>query len=498
MEAHALSVDELRGRADARRDRHQKKSDRAAVRRADGRHRRGEVGGTGRAESSRRGNDLHRSGRSRPLRGSCGARRCRRAGGVLRSLWTGAWTGARWRGSRSPPTRSAGWLEQLLWPRVGERVADVARRGVGAGESAGGAGRRDAAAVRSRARGQLRRDDRDRGRRGGARGAGRRTRPRRRWTNEPPDSSHRPKKPPARDLRCRELRQFARIGAGAVGGSCEAEDMRSAQSASTTRSRPASRGRRVSRARAWRRRLLLVVGLSWSSRRRALARASRPITRCARSSSRCATRTSSASRRADKGVDASLIAAVIYTESRFRYQTSQAGATGLMQIMPETADYIARKSGGTQFTRDGPRDPADQHRLRHLVPALPAGQVRGQHDPHPGRLQRRRGQGRRVARGGRRRTARSSGSRRTCPSRRRATTCTACSPHARTTGAPTARNSHWNNSPTRASWGVWTPPPPHSPPAAPSPVIASNPSPVVAGWASCTERRSSRSPGPSR
>jgi soluble lytic murein transglycosylase len=54
---------------------------------------------------------------------------------------------------------------------------------------------------------------------------------------------------------------------------------------------------------------------------------------------------------ADKGVDASLIAAVIYTESHFRDQTSHAGATGLMQLMPATADYIARKSGGTRFTR---------------------------------------------------------------------------------------------------------------------------------------------------
>src|SRR5918998_2097781 len=52
---------------------------------------------------------------------------------------------------------------------------------------------------------------------------------------------------------------------------------------------------------------------------------------------------------ADKGVDASLIAAVIYTESRFRDQTSHAGAKGLMQIMPETADYIAAKSGGIAF-----------------------------------------------------------------------------------------------------------------------------------------------------
>ena len=54
---------------------------------------------------------------------------------------------------------------------------------------------------------------------------------------------------------------------------------------------------------------------------------------------------------ADKNVDPSLIAAVIYTESRFRDQTSHAGAKGLMQLMPETADYIARKSGGTRFER---------------------------------------------------------------------------------------------------------------------------------------------------
>jgi len=54
---------------------------------------------------------------------------------------------------------------------------------------------------------------------------------------------------------------------------------------------------------------------------------------------------------AEKGVDASLIAAVIYTESHFRDQTSHAGATGLMQLMPETADYIARKTGGTRFER---------------------------------------------------------------------------------------------------------------------------------------------------
>ena len=51
----------------------------------------------------------------------------------------------------------------------------------------------------------------------------------------------------------------------------------------------------------------------------------------------------------DKGLDASLIAAVIYAESHFRDQTSPAGARGLMQITPETADEIARRSGGTRF-----------------------------------------------------------------------------------------------------------------------------------------------------
>jgi soluble lytic murein transglycosylase len=51
----------------------------------------------------------------------------------------------------------------------------------------------------------------------------------------------------------------------------------------------------------------------------------------------------------DKNLDPSLIAGVIYVESRFRDQTSHVGAKGLMQIMPATADYIARKSGGTEF-----------------------------------------------------------------------------------------------------------------------------------------------------
>lgn len=54
---------------------------------------------------------------------------------------------------------------------------------------------------------------------------------------------------------------------------------------------------------------------------------------------------------AAKNLDPALIAAVIYTESRFRDQTSVAGATGLMQLLPSTADYIAHLSGGTAFER---------------------------------------------------------------------------------------------------------------------------------------------------
>ncbi len=60
---------------------------------------------------------------------------------------------------------------------------------------------------------------------------------------------------------------------------------------------------------------------------------------------------------ADKHVDASLIAAVIYAESRFEDQTSKAGARGLMQITPETANEIERLSGGSTFKLTDLGDP---------------------------------------------------------------------------------------------------------------------------------------------
>jgi soluble lytic murein transglycosylase len=60
---------------------------------------------------------------------------------------------------------------------------------------------------------------------------------------------------------------------------------------------------------------------------------------------------------ADKNVDADLIAAVIYAESRFVDQTSEAGARGLMQITPDTAREIERLSGGQTFRVDDLADP---------------------------------------------------------------------------------------------------------------------------------------------
>jgi soluble lytic murein transglycosylase len=60
---------------------------------------------------------------------------------------------------------------------------------------------------------------------------------------------------------------------------------------------------------------------------------------------------------AEKDVPADLIAAVIYNESRFRDQTSHAGARGLMQITPSTAKVIESLSGGSTFKFDDLSDP---------------------------------------------------------------------------------------------------------------------------------------------
>ena len=53
---------------------------------------------------------------------------------------------------------------------------------------------------------------------------------------------------------------------------------------------------------------------------------------------------------ADKHLDPALIAAVIYAETKFDPRRSSAGAEGLMQILPQTAEFLARRSGATTFT----------------------------------------------------------------------------------------------------------------------------------------------------
>ncbi len=53
---------------------------------------------------------------------------------------------------------------------------------------------------------------------------------------------------------------------------------------------------------------------------------------------------------AEKHLDPTLIAAVVYAETKFEPRTSSTGALGLMQLEPATAEYIARLSGGYRFT----------------------------------------------------------------------------------------------------------------------------------------------------
>jgi peptidoglycan lytic transglycosylase len=52
----------------------------------------------------------------------------------------------------------------------------------------------------------------------------------------------------------------------------------------------------------------------------------------------------------EKHLDPALVAAVIYAETKFDPRTSSAGAVGLMQLMPETANFLAKRSGATTFS----------------------------------------------------------------------------------------------------------------------------------------------------
>jgi soluble lytic murein transglycosylase len=75
---------------------------------------------------------------------------------------------------------------------------------------------------------------------------------------------------------------------------------------------------------------------------------------------------------AQKGLDPALIAAVIYTESKFTDSTSRAGAQGLMQLTPQTAQGIATRTGGVAFRAADLSDPQvnisyGSWYLRHLL-----------------------------------------------------------------------------------------------------------------------------------
>src|SRR5947209_3816328 len=74
----------------------------------------------------------------------------------------------------------------------------------------------------------------------------------------------------------------------------------------------------------------------------------------------------------DKHLDPALIAAVIYAETKFVPRRSSAGAEGLMQILPATAEFLARRSGATTFTVSDLSTPAvniayGSYYLRYLL-----------------------------------------------------------------------------------------------------------------------------------
>ena len=72
-------------------------------------------------------------------------------------------------------------------------------------------------------------------------------------------------------------------------------------------------------------------------------------------------------------LDPALLAAVIYQESKFRADAkSTSGAIGLMQLLPDTAQGIADRTGGSRFVVDDLYNPELNVRygawyLRHLL-----------------------------------------------------------------------------------------------------------------------------------
>ncbi|HEY1522683.1 MAG TPA: lytic transglycosylase domain-containing protein [Solirubrobacteraceae bacterium] len=73
-----------------------------------------------------------------------------------------------------------------------------------------------------------------------------------------------------------------------------------------------------------------------------------------------------------KQLDPALVAAVIYAETKFDSRPSSAGAEGLMQMLPRTAEFLARRSGATTFRTSDLENPAvniayGSYYLRYLL-----------------------------------------------------------------------------------------------------------------------------------
>jgi soluble lytic murein transglycosylase len=122
-----------------------------------------------------------------------------------------------------------------------------------------------------------------------------------------------------------------------------------ARSAAQRRSTRAARAARARRRQVWRRRAFMLAGVAIAAIIATVVMA--PWADKAVKELALPLRHEDVIRQQaeSKHLDPTLIAGVIYVESHFIDQTSHAGAKGLMQLMPSTADYIARKSGGTRF-----------------------------------------------------------------------------------------------------------------------------------------------------
>jgi soluble lytic murein transglycosylase len=83
--------------------------------------------------------------------------------------------------------------------------------------------------------------------------------------------------------------------------------------------------------------------------------------------------------RAGIGLDPAYVYGLIRQESRFIMDArSGVGASGLMQVMPATARWTAKKIGMTA-SRPTDQRPRHQHHHRHRLPQAGAGRLRGLH-----------------------------------------------------------------------------------------------------------------------